>query len=153
MRESMKERMRRERASTDASPRSLDPTTDEPGYATADERAGELGFGEGFRPGGLAGQSYYTGSRFGRGRRRSRHWGKAPKNYRRNDARVLEDVCDRLMVAELDPSGIVVEVREGEVILDGEAEDRETKLAAEAIADTVPGVHDVVNRIRIPRRE
>lgn len=78
--------------------------------------------------------------------------GKGPKNYARSDARILEDVCDRLMEhPAIDASEIEVSVERGEVALSGMVDERRTKRLAEEVAEDVLGVKDVSNRIRIDR--
>lgn len=75
-----------------------------------------------------------------------------PKNYTRSDERIREDVCDRLAVShEVDPSELEVTVTSGEVTLTGTVANRQMKFVAEEIADSVPGVHDVHNQLRVIR--
>ena len=84
--------------------------------------------------------------------RRRRHYGRGPRNYRRSDARILEDVSDRLMVCdEVDASDIEVQVDQGKVTLTGTVESRREKRRAEMVSDWVPGVIDVDNRLRLGR--
>lgn len=79
---------------------------------------------------------------------RGRHAGKGPKDYLRSDARVLEDVCDRLSDDdEVDASDISVSVVAGEVTLTGSVIDRYSKRRAEHIAADVRGVIDVHNHL------
>jgi hypothetical protein len=76
-----------------------------------------------------------------------------PKNYKRSDERIREDICDRLSVsAEVDPSEIEVSVSAGEVTLMGYVADRQMKFAAEDITDDVPGVHEIHNQLRVTRQ-
>lgn len=78
------------------------------------------------------------------------HRGRGPKNYRRSDDRIKEDINDRLTdYAYLDASDIDVEVSGGEVILTGTVESRYAKRMAEDIADNASGVTHVENRLRI----
>lgn len=78
--------------------------------------------------------------------------GRGPRGWRRPDERILEDVCDLMMQdPNLDASGIDVRVSDGEVILEGAVEGRWAKRLAEDIADSVPGVRDVHNRLRVNR--
>jgi BON domain len=77
-----------------------------------------------------------------------------PKNYKRSDERIREDICDRLAVsAEIDPSELEVSVSAGEVTLTGFVADRQMKFVAEDITDDVPGVHEIHNQLRIRRPE
>jgi hypothetical protein len=76
------------------------------------------------------------------------HRGKGPKDFLRADARVLEDVCDRLSDDdELDASDISVSIANGEVTLAGTVIDRYSKRRAEHVAESVRGVLDVHNRL------
>jgi osmotically-inducible protein OsmY len=85
--------------------------------------------------------------------KKGRHYGVGPKGYKRSDARVTEDVCERLTYhPSIDASGIEVKVVDGEVTLSGSVPDRTTKFLAEEVAEHVPGVKDVQNRIRVSRR-
>ena len=78
------------------------------------------------------------------------HRGKGPRNYKRSDDRIKEIVCDVLCDnPELDASNIEVEVRDSEVILSGEVDDRHAKRLAEDLAENVTGVANVQNRIHI----
>jgi osmotically-inducible protein OsmY len=76
--------------------------------------------------------------------------GRGPKNYRRSDDRIREDVCERLMMDhDIDATDIDVTVQEGTVILAGAVPDRRMKRLAEDVADSVTGVRDVQNQIRV----
>jgi len=77
------------------------------------------------------------------------HSGKGPKGYMRSDARILEDVSDRLSDDdEVDASDITVTVSDAEVRLEGTVSDRHSKHRAEDIAESVSGVRDVSNHLR-----
>lgn len=78
--------------------------------------------------------------------------GKGPKGYRRSDERIHEDVCERLTAhGGVDASQITLDVEQGEVTLEGTVADRRTKRIAEAVTDSVRGVEDVHNRLRLER--
>lgn len=78
------------------------------------------------------------------------HRGRGPKNYKRSDDRIREDVSDRLTDDSwLDASGIEVQVSDGEVTLAGTVERREDKRRAEDLAERVSGVRHVQNNLRI----
>nr|WP_307158068.1 BON domain-containing protein [Rhizobium paknamense] len=80
------------------------------------------------------------------------HRGKGPRGYKRTDARVLEDVNDRLSDdPAVDASDIDVQVADGEVTLSGEVSSRYEKRRAEDVAESVSGVHNVQNNIRVRR--
>ncbi|ETX29022.1 BON domain-containing protein [Roseivivax isoporae] len=84
-------------------------------------------------------------------RRRQRDYtGVGPRNYRRSDTRIEEDVNDDLTADPLlDASHIEVTVRDREVTLDGFVADRQAKRRAEDCADFVAGVVHVQNNLRI----
>jgi hypothetical protein len=83
---------------------------------------------------------------------RYRYAGRAPRGYRRADARILEDVHERLTEhGGVDPSDVEVSVENGEVRLTGTVEDRETKRLVERVAESVAGVRDVHNELRLRR--
>ena len=78
--------------------------------------------------------------------------GRGPRNYQRSDERVREDVCERLtMDPHVDASGVEVQVRDGEVILGGTVSDRAQKHRAEDLVESIRGVRDISNQIRVRR--
>jgi osmotically-inducible protein OsmY len=78
--------------------------------------------------------------------------GKGPKDYHRSEDRIREDVCDRLTDDDmLDATNIHVEIKADEVILSGTVNNREQKRRAEDLVESISGVRDVENRIRINR--
>jgi hypothetical protein len=82
------------------------------------------------------------------------HAGRGPKNYRRSDEQVCEEVNRRLTEhPDLDASDIEVHVTECEVTLSGHVDERRSKYLAEDIAYEVHGVREVHNRIRLMSRE
>ncbi|MEO1987147.1 MAG: BON domain-containing protein [Martelella sp.] len=83
-------------------------------------------------------------------RRDADHRGKGPRGYKRSDARINEDVHDRLTdEPTLDASDISVSVADGEVTLDGHVIGRYQKRRAEDCADSVSGVTHVQNNLRV----
>ncbi|MET0625522.1 MAG: BON domain-containing protein [Pyrinomonadaceae bacterium] len=85
-----------------------------------------------------------------RGRGDGKFRGRGPKNYRRSDDRVREEVCDRLTDNEwLDASDVEVNVVAAEVILTGTVDSRYAKRLAENIAESVAGVANVQNNLRV----
>lgn len=98
---------------------------------------------------GTPGSSSYSGG-MGTYAERGRHSGKGPKGYRRSDDRVREDVCERLTEhPEIDASEIEVTVKDGDVTLMGTVDDRNAKRMAEDVAESVSGVKDVHNQVRV----
>lgn len=78
------------------------------------------------------------------------HSGRGPKGYTRSDERIREDVSDRLTDDWLvDASNIEVTVLGGEVTLSGTVDSRQAKHRAEDCAESVPGVRDVQNNLRV----
>lgn len=107
--------------------------------------------------GGLGTTQHYRGGSWtdqtGTRRAPGPYVGRGPKGYARSDQRIYEDVCERLMrFGHVDATEVEVEVRDREVTLTGWVADREQKRLAEDLADGVPGVIDVHNRIRIHRQ-
>jgi BON domain len=79
--------------------------------------------------------------------------GRGPKGYRRADERIKEDVCDRLTQhGQIDASDIDVQVQNGEVTLSGVVDDRPAKRMAEDVVDSVSGVKDVHNQLKVRPR-
>ncbi len=80
------------------------------------------------------------------------HRGKGPKGYQRSDQRILDDVCGRLTQhGYIDAREIEVSVENGEVTLKGTVDSRMTKRLAEDVTDSVAGVQDVHNELRVRR--
>lgn len=78
------------------------------------------------------------------------HRGKGPRNYRRSDQRILEDINDRLCDNPyIDASEIDVSVSGGNVALTGSADDKASKRLAEDIVESVSGVGNVENNIKV----
>ena len=87
---------------------------------------------------------------FGAGDGATSHRGRGPKGYKRSDARIQEDISDRLTDDPwLDASNVEVEVKECEVILKGEVSSREDKRRAEDLAEAISGVRNVQNHLRV----
>jgi hypothetical protein len=104
--------------------------------------------GTGARFEGSYGPSPYAPSSGARGG----YAGRGPKGYARSDERIREDVCDRLSWNdEVDATDVTVTVANGEVTLEGNVETRHMKRLAEDIAEQVPGVLDVHNRMRVTK--
>lgn len=81
------------------------------------------------------------------------HRGKGPKGYSRTDERVSEDINQRLYDDPfIDASDIEVKVENGEAILTGTVESREAKRRIEDIAESITGVKDVENRLKVRSR-
>jgi hypothetical protein len=80
--------------------------------------------------------------------------GRGPKDYRRSDDRIREDVCDRFTDdPAVDASEIAVRVENGDVTLMGTVASREQKRRAEDLVERVTGVRDVSNQLRVNRAD
>ena len=83
---------------------------------------------------------------------RGQRYGRGPKGWRRSDERVRDDISERLADhPDIDASEIEVIVVEGVVTLNGAVDDRESKRLAEDIAESVSGVRDVQDQVRVNR--
>ena len=81
------------------------------------------------------------------------HQGKGPKNYKRTDKAIFEEVCAVLAASPaVDATGVEVEAKAGVVYLRGEVRDRRMKRLAGTIIEKVSGVIDVQNLISFKRR-
>jgi osmotically-inducible protein OsmY len=78
------------------------------------------------------------------------HRGKGPTDYRRSQDRIREDICDRLTDDDrVDASHIRVQIEDDVVILSGNVNSREEKRRAEDLVESVSGVRNVENRLRV----
>ncbi|HEU0173498.1 MAG TPA: BON domain-containing protein [Blastocatellia bacterium] len=82
--------------------------------------------------------------------RRGMYVGRGPRGYQRSDERIREDINDRLTDdAYVDASDIEVIVNNCMVTLMGRVSSREEKRRTEDIAESVSGVADVSNQLRV----
>lgn len=82
------------------------------------------------------------------------HRGKGPKDYKRSEDRIREDVCDRLSDDDrIDASNVQVQIQNNEVILSGTVHSKEEKRRAEDLAESISGVRNVENRLRVSRED
>jgi osmotically-inducible protein OsmY len=130
------------------------------GYGHSGERSyggGERGWSERGR-GFIDKASDEVSSWFGdedaeRRRRQDQFRGRGPKGYVRSDERIREEINDRLTDDwSLDATDIEVEVEEREVTLSGEVGSRADKRRAEDIAESVSGVLNVQNNLRVKQQ-
>ena len=120
------------------------------GYRSFDRRADEPWSND--RGQGWGGASREHGSSWETGRQS--YAGRGPKDYRRSDERIREEISDRLTDdPRVDASDITVEVTSGEVTLNGTVSDRDQKRRAEDLAEAVSGVREVVNHLRVSRSD
>jgi osmotically-inducible protein OsmY len=84
--------------------------------------------------------------------RRGLYAGRGPRGYRRSDERIREDINDHLTEDwYVDPSDVEVTVNNGLVTLTGRVDSRDDKRRVEDIAESVSGVMDVSNQLRVER--
>ncbi|MBC7753791.1 MAG: BON domain-containing protein [Moraxellaceae bacterium] len=77
-------------------------------------------------------------------------FGKGPKGFKRSDERIKDDVCEALYHDHaVDATDIEVSVKDSEVTLSGTVSERRMKRVAEDCAESVTGVSDVRNEIRV----
>lgn len=77
-------------------------------------------------------------------------FGLGPKNYKRSDDRIRDDVCEALTYDhDVDASHIEVSVKDAVVTLSGTVTQRSAKRLAEDLAENVRGVSDVRNELQI----
>lgn len=78
--------------------------------------------------------------------------GRGPRDYRRSDERIRDDACERLTEDwSVDATNIQVRVHDGEVVLSGTVGSREQKRRAGECVESVAGVHDILNQLRVSR--
>ncbi len=79
----------------------------------------------------------------------ARNIGRGPRNFRRSDQRIEEEVNEQLTRNPfIDAEDVTVTVKEGSVTLAGTVDSRQARRLAEDIAENVFGVRDVHNQIR-----
>ncbi len=76
--------------------------------------------------------------------------GMGPNGYRRSDEGIMEDINDRLTRhGRINASAIHIDVKNGDVTLTGTVHSRNEKRMAEDVADSVSGVKDVHNQLKV----
>lgn len=78
------------------------------------------------------------------------HAGRGPKGYKRSDQQVIEEASQRLeRDGDIDATEIEVTADDGIITLRGTVPDRRTKRRAEECVESVYGVRDVMNELRL----
>jgi len=81
---------------------------------------------------------------------KGRFSGTTPKNFKRSDERIYDEICDRLSQGgHFDVSDVEIKVEDGEVTLEGSLDNRSDKHRIEMLADSVMGVKEITNQIKI----
>jgi BON domain-containing protein len=92
-------------------------------------------------------------SQRGIGRPGTRIFHRPPRNYRRSDELIRDEICKRLaFTPEVDATDVDVIVKDGEVTLRGNVDDRFEKRLVEDIIENTFGVRDLLNELRIGTR-
>jgi hypothetical protein len=122
----------------------------DPGYQTSG--FGSVDYGQARTGGGSNYRPEYRGTPMPpySGVRRGPHAGKGPKNYQRSDERIHEEIAERLAWDDrIDASSVEIEVASGEVTLSGSVPERQMKWMAEDVIDSIGGVKEIHNRLRV----
>ena len=84
----------------------------------------------------------------------SSYRGVGPKNFRRSDDRVREEICERLSEADdVDATDVDVRVTNGVVLLTGRVDSAGALGVADHIAHSCGGVRQVENRINVGKTD
>ena len=80
--------------------------------------------------------------------------GIGPKNYTRSDDRIREDICDRLTAHGLvNASEIDVIVKQGEVTLEGQVDNLQSRGLVDELFNDIDGIREVHNHLSTSDRE
>jgi osmotically-inducible protein OsmY len=78
--------------------------------------------------------------------------GPAPQFHRRSDDKIREEIWELLTNhADLDATEVELLVESGEVTLSGTVDSRDAKWLAEDLVNSVSGVREVNNRLKVAR--
>ena len=79
--------------------------------------------------------------------------GRGPKGYKRSDEKIIEEASQRLeRDGHIDASDIEVTAEDGVIRLRGTVDDRQTKRRAEECVESIYGVRDVMNELRVSQQ-
>jgi osmotically-inducible protein OsmY len=82
----------------------------------------------------------------------TRRFRPGPKGFRRSDERIQDDIATRLMSRDdIDSSEVSLEVKDARVKLEGTVPERWMRFAIDDVAESVMGVEDVENNVRVRR--
>ncbi len=133
------------RSSKRSQPGDFNPSANENEISWHSEEVGDGGFGE-----GPLGPHYFKSASRSHNEIIGDYSGKGPKNYKRSDQRIYEDICELLNQAtEVDARDIEVLVHRGEVTLKGTVPNHRMKLLAEKCIEDCPGIQETINQIRV----
>lgn len=112
---------------------------------------GGYGYSSGFSDMSQGRTSSYDAD-FGARSPRPNFAGRGPRNYRRSDERIEEEINEELTrSSEIDASDIEVRVAGGTVTLSGSVDNRHAKRLAEDLSESISGVEEVDNQLRVKR--
>ncbi len=78
--------------------------------------------------------------------------GVGPEGYKRSDQRIEDDICDRLAHhGQIDARNVQVKVQNGDVTISGEVNSRQARRMAEDVAESVLGVADIHNELKVKK--
>lgn len=84
--------------------------------------------------------------------RQAGYRGRGPKGFERSDERLQEQISEKFFDDDrIDATDITVKVSKGEVTLEGTINSRQNKHAAEDLAESVYGVKEVINQLRVKK--
>ncbi|MEX0877028.1 MAG: BON domain-containing protein [Phycisphaerales bacterium] len=117
-----------------------------------DSRSEIRNIGPGRMQTGYGAGSQQHGTVYGSPGRAPNRFNNGPKNYKRSDDRIMEDICETIcQIQDLDCSDVEVEVNDCEVTIKGQVSERWMKHQLEDIADETRGVKGIENQIRVQR--
>lgn len=77
---------------------------------------------------------------------------RGPKGFRRSDERLKEDLAQALMFHDdIDLSDVSIDVKDAKVTLEGNVPERWMRYAIDDIAESIIGVEEVENGVRVRR--
>jgi BON domain len=72
-----------------------------------------------------------------------------PKNLRKSDNVIYEEICELFMqTPKIDATEVDVSVQDGDVTLKGFVDNSAVKALAETLSQQIPGVHGVFNKLK-----
>jgi osmotically-inducible protein OsmY len=87
------------------------------------------------------------------GTKRGEHFGKGPRNWKKSDVSVREEVCEALYYNRtVDATDIDVDVKDGVVFLTGWVDSRDAKRDTEKCIEDIVGVFDIRNELHLRNR-
>jgi osmotically-inducible protein OsmY len=106
--------------------------------------------GSGSTSGGYGGDSGYRSDYGSYAGSQQSHRGRGPQGYQRSDERLKEMICERLTDdPAIDATNVSVEVTSQVVKLTGTVDDRSTKYEIEELVESLGGVKDIDNQLRV----